>query len=95
MRNILNVGVLLLIHLTATNLIAAEIKPMVYAGENGKLIYNPDSRGNRIPDFSRCGYMGGGVLIPTPPVWKHLGPIKGDTDDPERIQAAVIVGHNT
>jgi hypothetical protein len=43
MRNILNVGVLLLIHLAVTNSIAAEIKPMVYTGEDGKIIYTSDS----------------------------------------------------
>jgi len=36
----------------------------VQLGEDGKLQYTPDERGNLIPDFSRAGYMGGGVKIP-------------------------------
>jgi hypothetical protein len=31
----------------------------VAQGQDGKLLYHPDSLGNRIIDFSHCGYMGG------------------------------------
>ena len=48
--------------------IAAAGAPMVAIGPDGTLIYAKDARGNRIPDFSRCGYMGGGVTLPTPAV---------------------------
>src|SRR6056297_1538037 len=80
--------------LTATlalsvNGICEDATPMVNTGKNGKLIYSRDTRGNRIPDFSRCGYMGGGVTIPTPVIVKKLSPVKGDTDDTARIQAAI------
>ncbi|NMB51455.1 MAG: hypothetical protein GX999_03925, partial [Bacteroidales bacterium] len=33
---------------------------LVYPGPDGKLVYVPDSLGNRIPDFSNAGYKGGG-----------------------------------
>ena len=60
---------------------------LVYPGEDGKLVYVPDTRGNVIPDFSNCGYMGGGVRIPDVPVKVTLGPADGD--DGGRIQAAI------
>jgi hypothetical protein len=62
---------------------------MVQKGPNGELIYHKDARGNRIPDFSRCGYMGGGVKIPDLPVRKKLSPISGSSDDTDRIQKAI------
>ena len=40
---------------------------VVYPGKNGKLIYATDENGNTIPDFSNCGYMGGGVKLPNVP----------------------------
>jgi hypothetical protein len=59
----------------------------VYPGEDGKLIYEKDARGNRIPDFSNAGYMGGGVALPDVPVRATVRP--GEGDDGERIQAAI------
>jgi hypothetical protein len=41
---------------------------LVYPGKNRKLIYVPDEQGNTIPDFSNCGYMGGGMKLPDVPV---------------------------
>jgi len=60
----------------------------VHLGDDGKLVYTPDERGNRIPDFSRCGYMGGGVKLPDVPVKITLEPREGmpkelETYDPE------------
>ena len=46
----------------------------VHLGEDGKLVYVADERGNKIPDFSNCGYMGGGVKIPDVPVKITLEP---------------------
>jgi hypothetical protein len=37
----------------------------VSAGPDGRLAYRADPQGNRIPDFSNCGYGGGGVAPPT------------------------------
>ena len=63
--------------------------PIVDIGPDGELIYAKDARGNRIPDFSRCGYMGGGVTLPTPAFVKTLSPVEGELDDTARIQAAI------
>ena len=62
---------------------------LVYPGPDGRLVSTPDAQGNVIPDFSHCGYMGGGVAIPALPVKATVEP-DGDTlDDTARIQAAV------
>jgi hypothetical protein len=53
----------------------------------GKLAYVADSLGNRVPDFSYCGYMGGDKAIPDAPV-KVVVPVKGG-DATVRIQAAL------
>jgi hypothetical protein len=59
----------------------------VDVGPDGKLVYATDARGNRIPDFSHCGYRGGGVAIPDVPVRVVVAPKKGDST--ARIQAAL------
>jgi len=60
---------------------------VAYPGKDGKLVYTPDYRGNRIPDFSMVGYMGGGEDIPEVTVKVTLTPQAGD--DRERIQMAI------
>src|SRR4051794_26739091 len=60
----------------------------VRPGANGGLVYQPDERGNTIPDFSRAGYGGGGVKIPDVPVAVTLAP-QAAGDDGARIQAAI------
>ena len=67
---------------------AANYSKLVRPGEGGRLVYAPDAQGNTIPDFSNCGYGGGGVAIPDVPVRVTLEP--HDTkDDGARIQAAI------
>src|SRR5262249_28579773 len=46
-----------------------------------------DSQGNRIPDFSHCGYAGGDRSIPDAPVRVAVPPGRGDST--ERIQKAI------
>lgn len=58
-----------------------------YLGEDGKLAYRADEQGNTLPDFSHCGYGGGGVRIPEAPVKATVSP--GEGDDGARIQAAI------
>ena len=59
-------------------------------GEDGKLKYIPDEQGNLIPDFSRAGYMGGGVKIPDVPTRITLEPSGDETvDDSPRIDKAL------
>jgi len=51
------------------------------------LSYKADSNGNKIPDYSTAGYMGGGVAIPTIAVVGEIDPIAGD--DTTHIQNAI------
>ncbi|MHC4506343.1 MAG: hypothetical protein ACYTFI_23865 [Planctomycetota bacterium] len=67
---------------------------LVGTGPGGKLAYKPfDGNGNIIPDFSNCGYMGGGVKIPDVPVRATLTPSRigsaTGADDTARLQAAI------
>jgi hypothetical protein len=55
--------------------------------DQGRLAYAEDGVGNRVPDFSHAGYMGGGVAIPDAPVRVVVPPADGD--DGARIQAAI------
>jgi hypothetical protein len=51
----------------------------IVVGSDGRLIYQPDTNGDTIPDISNCGYGGGGVPIPTNiPVVMTLNPVAGD-----------------
>lgn len=36
----------------------------VFQGNDGKMQYTPDEKGNRVPDFSYCGYDAGNTAIP-------------------------------
>ena len=64
------------------------VKPVVpLSFENGKLIYIADSLGNRIPDFSYCGYKASEESIPTIPVRVVVPVSKGDAT--LRIQSAL------
>lgn len=67
----------------------AETSRYVWPGPDGRLQYAADDRGNRIPDFSMCGYRRGEVEIPTVPVVATLAPAPGDASD--RVQAAIDV----
>jgi hypothetical protein len=60
---------------------------LVHPGPDGRLVYVPDELGNTIPDFSNCGYKGGGVPIPDVPVKATVAPSEGDCGP--RIQAAI------
>lgn len=52
--------------------------------QNGQLVYNKYANAhqtnvvNQIPDFSNCGYRGGGVKLPDVPVVKTIQPVSGD-----------------
>jgi hypothetical protein len=59
----------------------------VYTGPGNQLLYTPDSLGNRVPDFSYCGYAAGEKAIPVAPV-KVVVPVK-EGDATLRIQAAI------
>ena len=54
------------------------VSKWVWLGSDGRLQYLADEQGNRIPDFSNCGYGGGGVVLPTVAVTATLSPGPGD-----------------
>ncbi|WP_338875294.1 DUF6298 domain-containing protein [Spirosoma sp. SC4-14] len=59
----------------------------VSVGADGHLVYSPDERGNRIPDFSYCGYKAGEEAVPTVAIKVVIPFRKGDAT--RRIQAAL------
>ncbi len=78
------------IFLTCAGTVWAEenYSKLVYPGPDGQLVYVPDEKGNIIPDFSHCGYMGGGVALPDVPVVLAIQP-QAEGDDTARLQAAI------
>jgi len=70
-----------------TQAAAARPPSLVSVGRDGRLVYDHDERGNRVPDFSRCGYAGGDKAIPTAPVRIVVEPRSGDSTG--RIQRAL------
>ena len=60
---------------------------LVYPGVDGKLVYVADSLGNKIPDFSNAGYMGGGISIPHVQAKAIVWPVAGDNS--ERLQKLI------
>lgn len=65
----------------------SQTAPPVALSASGKLVYHATSRGDRIPDFSYAGYMGGGVPLPAVPVMRRVKPSGGD--DTAAIQSAI------
>lgn len=63
------------------------VKPPVYLNEEGKLGYTPDALGNRIPDFSYCGYRAGAEVIPDA-VIRIVVPVQNE-DATQLIQSAL------
>ena len=68
---------------------AGEPKGMVYFDRDGRLVYSPGKKGDVIPDFSFCGYRGGGVRIPDVAVKITLRPGNKAADDTDRTQKAI------
>ncbi len=59
----------------------------VAQGPDRRLVYSTDERGNRIPDFSYCGYMAAARPIPDVPIRVLVPVAPGDAT--ERIQRAL------
>jgi hypothetical protein len=65
----------------------------VYPSATGNLLYQLDNRGQRIADFSQCGYRGGTEPLPNVSAlipqnrWVYVSP--GTGDDTALIQAAI------
>lgn len=71
-------------------LVAAAQPPQgvwVQLADDGRLLYQRDALGNRLPDFGRCGYKAGMEAIPDAPVRVTVNPAAGD--DRAAIQAAI------
>lgn len=64
---------------------AKPVPPLYY--EKGRLFYTPESNGDRIPDFSYCGFKASEEAIPFVPVKVVVPVIKGDAT--LRIQSAL------
>src|SRR5688572_27814518 len=73
--------------LTGSLLALAETPTPAVSKVDGKLVYARSERGDRIPDFSACGYAGGEREPPDVAVKAVLSPADGD--DGSRIQAAI------
>lgn len=73
---------------TALASLAGAESSWAYRGPDGRMVYRADEQGNTIPDFSRAGYGGGGVALPSVPVVLTLEPL-AEGDDGARIQAAL------
>jgi hypothetical protein len=79
------VGLLLLVGPATA---APDAGPLVRVGPQG-LEYRTWGRGERVPDFSNCGYRGGGVDLPDVETTVTLRPTDDGGDDTARIQAAL------
>ena len=72
---------------------SVKAQPPLVSLQNGQLVYNKYANAhqtnavNQIPDFSNCGYRGGGVKLPDVPVVKTIQPVQGDCR--ALIQAAI------
>ncbi len=64
---------------------------LVAIGGDGALRYAPyTGQGDVLPDFSHCGFGGGGMALPDAPVRETLSPATdAGSDDTPRIQAAL------
>lgn len=62
-------------------------RPAIGPGEDGRLIYRADSRGDRVIDFSHAGYAGGGLVLPLPDASIVVAAPRGDAT--ATLQAAV------
>ena len=60
---------------------------LVSLGDAGRLEYRKDERGNRIPDFSHCGF--GGANRDLPEVVSKVVVQPSGQDDSKQIQAAI------
>jgi hypothetical protein len=85
----LSLSKLILSIIISTNTFAQKaprpVPPVEY--RQGKFSYMPDSLGNRIPDFSYCGYKASEQTIPNVDIKTVVPILKGDATD--RIQLAI------
>ena len=85
MRNLF--AIILLGSALALEAAPKKLSPIISTDADGALVYGADEHGNRVPDFSTCGYAGGDKPIPDAPVRVIVSPIQGD--ETARIQKAI------
>jgi hypothetical protein len=74
----------------AVSLAGAPQSKLAAVGPDGRLHYTAyTAQGDILPDFSHCGYGGGGVPLPVAAVRATLEPVAGEADDAPRIQQAI------
>jgi hypothetical protein len=86
-NSLLQAAILLFMHCSLYAQKNAKPRPPLFS-EKGKLVYTTDSSGNRIPDFSYCGYNAGEQAIPTVAV-KIVVSARPGEDATARIQLAI------
>src|ERR1019366_4241283 len=86
----LRFGISLVLGCWSLELVSAapkKLSPIISTGPDGKLVYDADEHGNRVPDFSTCGYAGGDKQIPDAAIRVVVSPTAGD--ETARIQKAI------
>src|SRR5262245_58233123 len=73
--------------IVSTTFAASKAPPPLVSMEKDVLLYRADTNGNRVPDFSTCGYASGDKDIPNTPVRIVVAPVTGD--ETARIQSAI------
>ena len=87
MKKIILSKILLLLLINGIGFVQVTAQTFPLKVENGKLTYIPDNKGNRILDFSSCGYMNSEQDIPTVPYAVFVPHTSGDNSG--RIQRAI------
>ena len=64
-----------------------KLAPIISTGAGGRLVYDVDEAGDRVPDFSTCGYAGQEQAVPNASVRVVVAPVAGD--ETARIQKAL------
>ena len=64
-----------------------KLSPILSVGPDGHLVYDADTNGNRVTDFSTCGFAGGSRSIPDALARVVVSAVPGD--ETARIQKAI------
>ncbi len=70
--------IMLICFLSLSQFVLGQTSTLISIDSNGILVYQPDNKGNRIPDFSGVGYKNSEVDIPEVPVVKTVTAVIGD-----------------
>jgi hypothetical protein len=88
-RTVTPLLLLFLLCLHITQCVEGAESKLVKTMADGRLVMQPwNEQGDRLPDFSFCGYRNGGVKLPDVPTSVTLEP-SGAEDESERIQTAL------